>query len=297
MEVDDKNVAALAAQPVALFFLLQEFSRSQSLPATRLEIYEKGIRHLCEEPDFRRTEELHRLSPGLESPSVKQAYRVAARIAAMLTVGAKAAIFVGKENEAAGADLHRTEIVGGTETAADTPFPVTTHFVQETLHRPLFESKGVHRAGFLHQTFAEYLAARYLVPLSVTQLRQLLCQEDGRSGGDYPSASRSRDLVGDSSRRVAELPPQRPHGSAPSERPPPRSTTLTRWKPVEQLIKRIADDQISGEDYSTEFLRGIGHPGFADRLRPLIADRGQHRFVREFALAAASHCKLAALAG
>ena len=60
-------------------------------------------------------------------------------------------------------NVAQSELVGGTEDCAGLAFEVNDGALGETLGTGLFTSRGVDRMGWAHQSYAEFLAARYIV--------------------------------------------------------------------------------------------------------------------------------------
>ncbi|HEX8607339.1 MAG TPA: hypothetical protein VF679_01720, partial [Pedobacter sp.] len=156
-EVASKAAEPLAAKPVTLKLLLNLYRSHNALPATQTELYERGGLLLCDEENERRKPKW--------SLTAQQRLRIAARIAAITIFANKASIWMASDTgEQDESDLMVSEIAGGIERDADgIDFRVTEGAVLETLHATgLFTSRGVHRLGWQHQTYAEFLAAWYL---------------------------------------------------------------------------------------------------------------------------------------
>jgi hypothetical protein len=88
----------------------------------------------------------------------------------------KSAIHIGPiAGASAEADLHLSEAVDNSGFAVG---PLTEDVFYDAVCSAIFTSRGPHRFGFAHQTFAECLAAQFLSRLPLVQIRKLLCARD-----------------------------------------------------------------------------------------------------------------------
>ncbi len=181
--VQKKYLRDLAARPVTLFMLFDEFVKEGTISKSHRELYEATCRNLCKEPDKDRSERLRPTACFRNEHSPARLYEVGCRIAAFLMLAGKYAVLRGSPNEASKSDLPLESIAHGTEKDETGAFSVTENLVRATLATNLFDSKGPERFGFQHQTFAECMAGAYLCRMGLTQLRTLLCKRD--AAGEY----------------------------------------------------------------------------------------------------------------
>lgn len=169
--IDGLDVASLAIKPVTLRFLIEKYVRTGDFPANHIDLYETGCRILCEESNE------SRLGSGRHGHlSADERLAIASRIAAVTQLANRYAVWTGNEaGRVPSEDVLIREIVGGTESGPD-EISVTTDSIRKVLDTGLFSSRGPHRIGWAHQTYAEYLAARYCVQrrMPAQQLRALL---------------------------------------------------------------------------------------------------------------------------
>ncbi|WP_375505033.1 NACHT domain-containing protein [uncultured Nostoc sp.] len=161
-EINRKNVVALAIKPITLEFLIKTYRSYDGKfpPNQRLhELYLEGCLWLCEERNK------SRISSKLKGNLKRQKrLMVAARIAAITIFGNKFAIWTGIQSDVPDDDVLIEKICQGTESVDGKEFEVTEEAVEEVLDTGLFSSRGeLSRMGWAHQTYAEFLAARYLV--------------------------------------------------------------------------------------------------------------------------------------
>lgn len=175
-EVVKAGAGPLAARPLTLRFLARGFGRSGRLPERGAGLYAAGVRHLCEEQNS------GRLDAGLGGPlHVDQRVAVARRIAAATVFGGLAAIWTGPDVDADGEETAVSHLAGGFEPTLSGTVEVTIPMVLEAMRTGLFTGRGGQSLGWAHATFADFLAAEWIVAnLSAEQSRALLLGPDGR---------------------------------------------------------------------------------------------------------------------
>lgn len=175
-EVTQAGVGPLAARPLTLRFLAGSFGQSGRLPGRGASLYAAGIRFLCAEQNA------VRLDAGLGGAlQVDHRVAIARRIAAATAFGGAPAIWTGPEIDADGDDLVVAHLAGGVEPALSGPVEVTVPAVLEAMRTGLFTSRGGQRLGWAHATFADFLAAEWIVAnVSAAQARSLFLGPDGR---------------------------------------------------------------------------------------------------------------------
>ena len=172
------TVDGLAARPLTLRMLIDEFRRKGGFPESHRALFLRATERMASEIDPERARRVakHR---GEHPPEV--VHRVTCRIAALLMTCGRSAVFVGAVEDGKSSDLLIGNITGGIEVVNGRRFEVTPELTRAALDTPLFTSRGAYRFGFDHPTFAECLAAAYLKSLTVIQLRKLLFVSiDGR---------------------------------------------------------------------------------------------------------------------
>ncbi|MBW4565569.1 MAG: hypothetical protein KME32_31705 [Mojavia pulchra JT2-VF2] len=161
-EINSKNVVPLAIKPITLEFLIKTYRsyNGKFPPNQRLhELYLEGCLWLCEERNQ------SRISSKLKGNFKRQErLMVAARIAAIAIFGNKFAIWTGIQSDVPDDDVFIEKICQGSESVDGREFEITVEAVEEVLDTALFSSRGeLSRMGWAHQTYAEFLAAWYLV--------------------------------------------------------------------------------------------------------------------------------------
>lgn len=172
-EIQAREAAPLAIQPIALDFLLKIYQKDGQFPSTKKELYYEGCRNLCDENNRRRRD------AGFKGDlDTDERMMIAGRIAAVTIFANRAAIWTGSGDAAANKDVAIRELCGS-ETLNEREFRVTEAAVCEVLKiTSLFSSygDGHDRFCFTHQTYAEFLAAWYLAqhPMTLAQRMSLL---------------------------------------------------------------------------------------------------------------------------
>ncbi len=167
--VMESEVVPFATKPLTLDLLFRIWRKhGGSLPSTQEEIYEKGCLELCTDPLKRDTPKLRRqLSPA-------QRLAVASHTSAAMVFCRRAAVWTGPQQmPQSDTDVTPAELEEGSVVAKGQNIPITERALREALDTGIFTSRGRDRMGWAHQTFGEFLAARYLKRQGVST-RQML---------------------------------------------------------------------------------------------------------------------------
>lgn len=158
-QLTGSDVTPLAAIPLTLCLLLQQYDPSQPVLPSRTVLYDKGCHGLCEEQS-----ESHRRSKTKPQTSSLQRLIVAARIAALsLLAGCESINCSPNWPSTKNTDLTLSDVVGFAETVKGQALTVNEQVVSETLDTGLFTPHTGGRYAWAHRTFQEYLTAYYLV--------------------------------------------------------------------------------------------------------------------------------------
>jgi predicted NACHT family NTPase len=177
-ELGRREAVPLAIKPVTLEFLLNTYRRRQGFPASQAQLYAEGCRCLCEE-----TSESRRDARLLGDLTADQRLAIAARIAAITILCNHYAIWTGTDRgDVPSEDIRLEDLIGGAEGKNDAAVEVSRAAIRETLDTGLFSSRGLDRIGWAHQTYAEFLAARFLVEhgLPPNRIMTLIVHPDGK---------------------------------------------------------------------------------------------------------------------
>ncbi len=280
----------LAAKPITLNFLLEAFARSEALARTKTEVYEQGCLILCED---------ERWDDGPKNAvlSGPQRLELVSRIAAVLVFCKKAAVWTGLEKNFTTnreSDVRASELIGGTEDDGTGPFTIELKHVEDALRTGLFTSRGLDRLGWAHQTYAEFLAARYIDKKGLTpiQVHSLVKNADDPEQKLIPQlretvawmVSKSQNLF----EEVLSTDPEVLLRSDVALATPELKAELVRG-----LVRAFGDGVLSRRTAGLfERYDRLLFPGIADLLREFIVDRNVNGFAKDCAIDIAYQCKV-----
>jgi hypothetical protein len=154
----EREVVPFAIKPLTLELLLRVWKAGGGrLPPTQGEIYEQGCLELCAEsnPD-RDTPRLRRTLSSAERLAI------ASHIAAATVFCKRSAISKKtKPSEVLETDLSFPELSKSSVLVDGQHVKIDDAALREALDTGLFSARGANRLGWAHQTYAEFLAARY----------------------------------------------------------------------------------------------------------------------------------------
>lgn len=292
-EVARHDVSALANKPVTLRFLLDAFALHQALPHSKTELYRLGCLHLCDEDEERR------LSGRAGPLTARERLVVARRIAAATIFGNRAAVWRGRDPTGApSAEVPLSDLEGGSEpSGGGNPLPVTERELVDTLGTGLFSGRGETSLGWSHQTYAEFLAAQWIVEndLSLPQVEGLFRHPRDPERRFVPQLKETVAWLAGMQPRVRAL--------VLSTEPELLLDSDTERLGDEEraaLVDALLDATAHGRLRWPEFGRRrrydrLAYPGVAEQLRPYLRDRDYADEVRELALEIARETGAAAL--
>ncbi len=296
-EVDRLKVGPFASRPITLKFLLNTYRKQHTFPARRAQLYAQGCLLLCEETNESRTDS------GLTGAlSPQQRMMIAARIAAIIVFGNRYAVWRGtaaEDNPYEDDDVALPELSGGKETADSEQLAVTKAAIAETLDTGLFSSRGRARMGWAHQTYAEFLAAWYLVQhrMPTDQVLSLVVHPADPDTRLIPqlheTAAWLASLDSDVFRAIMELDPEVLLRSDVAT-----AAAQDRARLVESFLDQHEQGQLLDTDRGRRGLYDrLNHPDLAAQLRPYIIAKNRSDGVRGVAIDIAEACQLTSLGG
>jgi hypothetical protein len=292
-EVARREVSALANKPATLRFLLSAFARHQTLPQGKTELYGLGCLHLCEEDEERR------LSGRAGRLTADERLAVARRIAAATVFGNRAAVSrVSDPGDTASAEVHRRELVGGSEPVLEAQrISVSERELNEALGTGLFSGRGDTSMGWAHQTYAEYLAAQWIVKngLSMPQIESLIRHPLDSAFRFIPQLHETIVwLAGISAEVRALVLETQPELLLKSD--VERLAEEDRAALVQALLDASARAQLPWPEFGTpRRYDRFDHPHLAEQLRPYVLEASWPQDTRELALEIAAGAKVASL--
>ena len=292
--LDEANAVPLAIKPVTLDFLMGSYQATGGFPTRQADLYQEGCRWLCEETNNNRRVGAGRT--GTLTPD--QRLVVAARIAAVTVFSNKYAIWTGAQPVAPNEEdvLVRT-LAGGTEFVGWDEFSVGEEAIREVLGTGLFSARGPKRLGWAHQTYAEFLAAHYLIGRDVmaNKAMSLLIHPGDEEGRLVPQLHEAAAWLAGMSpevfRTLTEADPEVLLRSDVASTDVEDKATL-----VETMLGLYDEERLldAGRAPRDRYKR-LEHPDLADQLRPYVVDSDKSLSARRVALDIAEACRLRAL--
>ncbi|MGJ5675268.1 MAG: CHAT domain-containing protein [Nostochopsis sp.] len=293
-EVFNKNAIPLAIKPITLKFLLGIY-QNQRFPSSQKDLYEQGCLQLCEEvnPD-------RRDSGFIGNLTAKQRLVIASRIAALLLFSKRSAIWMSPEyGDIPNSDIAIKDICIGKESVDQQEFSVDKNCInciKEVLSvTELFSSRGSHRIGFAHQTYAEFLAAWYLKErqLKLSQILQLIVHPNDPDSRIIPQLHETVAwLAGMVSEVFQEVMKTDPDVLLQSD--VATASDNDKASLVESLLRLHNEEKLTYQ-YNTWLYENLNHPKLPDQLLPYICYSTKSINARNVAIDIAKVCNVKAL--
>ncbi len=288
------HVIGLSSRPITLKMLLSEFVNGGGFSVSHRDLYLRSAERLCNEVDSERRSRLRNVNLPRLLLDQRRRLRVAQRIAALLLLGGRSAVWLGADSAKSPTDLSVGDICNEAESIDGVEFTVDQAMVDAALETPLFWARGPHRAAFYHQTFAECLAAEYLKNLPLIQLRSLFCRRDAHGEFVHPQLGELAAWLAASSpvflQHLLKNDPEtllRTDVSALKQN--------ARVELVDAVFAKARAEQMFDDRGLAKFFHTLKHPGLAAQVRPVLCDRGASAVTMRIALEIVEECKLTEL--
>ncbi|MEW6531038.1 MAG: HEAT repeat domain-containing protein [Thermodesulfobacteriota bacterium] len=287
-EIRAREATLFAIKPVTLNLLIKLIKGPGQFPSTKYDLYERGMSKLCEDPSESRLSAQR--SGQLDA---KQRLAVAERIAAATVLCGRTSIWMrGDEGELRETDVPLWELRGLCSLETGGSLEVTEAVLRETLDTGLFTERGPNRLGWAHQTYGEFLAARFLEKhdFSLYQVKPLLFDGSETELRLFPQlssvagwlASRRSDIFDE----VVKSDPDVLIAIDLSTLGESRKEAL-----VESLLRALEQETLQVPSWSDEaFYPKLAHPRLAVQLRSYIRNRKNSFVVRREAITIAICC-------
>lgn len=283
--VSERDLQPLARSPLTLGLLLDLFAQSEMLPRRLRELYEQACLLLCDER-----------SPSRQSAGTVGTLTPHERLDVGSTLAAASAfsrrpVLVMESSGLSHAGLVSVDDVLRTTGAQCGPRVAA----REVLGSGLFASRGAGRWGWSHQTYAEYLAARWAMSarLNAHQLRQLLLHHENVDTLVPQLLGVAAWLAAFSPEVVALLAEHAPEFFIASDSE--LATDAQRVRATDQILKRAEDLTLRRHWASATEYRRLGHPDLAAQLEPFIRGESYNPLTRRIALDIAKANRLSGL--
>ena len=290
-EVWDKALVPLAIKPLTLRFLLNIYKRNGnrfSPDGTLCNLYLEGCRSLCEDSPSR-------LSANQRGKlEADERLIIAARIAAITVFANRFAIWTGTDRgEVPAEDVLLRQLILGNEFSNGRVVQVTESAIREVLDTGLFSSRGSQRMGWAHQTYAEFLAAWYLVQhqIPLTQIKELIFSAEDPERKLIPQLHETAAWLSSMSDDVlTEIIKTDPDILLRSD---VSTDANIRSAIVDSLLILYEQEKLYDRNRDNYHQYGkLNHPGLAAQLSPHIGDPTKQIDMRYLAIDIAEVCKV-----
>lgn len=293
-EIQNSEVVPFAIKPITLQMLINIFTKESSFPASKSELYSKGCLFLAEESNISRRDakRFGNLSP-------EQRVIVAARIAALTVFCGKNAIWIGPVNgEIPDEDLTLANIAGVANALNGSKIQIDESTLREVLgDTGFFSSRGIHRTGWAHQTYAEYLAAFYLAhcKANLEQIISLLSHPEDSGKNLIPQLTEAAAWVSSMNSEVfSRLTRTAPEALLRGDLSSIRTESINDL--TQELLALYEKGNAADSDWALkDHYSKLAHPNLTNQLRPYINDSSKNVIVRRVAIDIAESCNLTAL--
>lgn len=284
-EIGLREVEALASRPITLRFLIDAKRKEGILPRSKLALYDGGVRRHASELNP------HRLDAGRRGALDADArLEMAMRIAAVTLFSNRAGVWAGTDADEVPPDFvtlaQLRGAVPGEERQRDTA-------LLEVLATGLFSSAGASGRVWAHQTFAEFLAARYVVAagLEDDQILGLLTSPGDPEGRLVPQLQETAAWVATMRPSIFDdLVVRDPEALLRGDLA--TSGDAQREVLAGALLAAYDDERLVEDGELQGFLHKLSHPRLASQLRPSIVDPCKGLGVRRTAVHLAEACDL-----
>lgn len=287
------EVVSFAIKPLTLDLLIRVWLKRQgSLPPTQREIYEQGCLQLCTETEKRQTPKMRR------SLSAEERLAMASHIAAGVFFCNHVAVWTGSRLSAKPeSDVALSDLTYGHVSVQGRRVQVTQLALREALDSGLFTSRGRDRLGWAHQTYGEFLAARYLTQeaISYRQINDLFVHPHDSKRRLIPQLQEAAAWVAGENRALFEqLARTQPEVLLRSD--VATADDQTKSALVDALLKAIGMDSVQGDWWAMRArYRKLRHSLLARQLRRYICDQSMDSDTRVEAIHIADACELTEL--
>jgi predicted NACHT family NTPase len=291
-EIDQKNVIPLAIKPITLKFLLNTYRRHNGqFPSEQKlhELYLEGCKLFCEEVN-----ESRHTSDCTGNFDSDQRLIVAARIAAVTVFANRFAVWVGvDQGSVPDEDVLLQKLCFSHEEANGRGFEITREVIKEVLDTGLFSSRGLHRMGWAHQTYAEFLAAWYLTQhkTSLAQIKSLIFSSENPDHKLIPQLHEAAAWLASMRLDVLqEIVKTDPDVLLKTDVP---TDAGVRASIVDSLLTQYEAGKLFDRDGSNyRHYAKLKHSGLVEQLHPYICDSSKQVDARDLAIDIAEVCKV-----
>ena len=286
--LDDSAAHPLARIPLTLTLLLRAFREDRTLPKRRAILFARTLPQLCDTTPERRDR-----GTGGELTAA-QRIEIASRVAVMCLLSGADRLAL-QHNASSSSSVLLDDVLGEEEGEGASRVEVSRAAVIETVASGVFTAAGAEEAGFAHRSFAEFLAARYLFQLGLSDVeyRRVFVTDDESKAHIVPQlwevAGWLADLSTDFYQMLLTAEPELLLISDAGQ-----LSDLAHRQLVEAYLTRVEEGSLSYLQLQNfeAFYGRLAYPGLAEQLRSVICDTSRNDTVRSTAVEIAQQCQL-----
>jgi len=269
----EKEIIPLAIKPVTLYFIIKIYKEKSALPASKLGLYQRGCKKLCEESNLSRRER----SNAVNVLTTDQKYEIAGKIAAVSIFCKKPVIYIGTEQPLTSDEISISEILRTDKSLSELT-------IREVLNTGLFSGRGTEKFGFAHQTYAEYLAASFIntCEANFSEILKLFIHPYSNNHKIIPQLSETAAWFAVHNKTFFDiLIKNNPEVLLRSDLSGAAHTYLQLI--IENLLRKAESVKIKDSSIDS-YYRKLKYPDLHIQLRPFLEDKNRHFLARRIAI-------------
>jgi hypothetical protein len=286
--VKSAGAIPLAIKPVTLNFLIGQYRNNQTLPDKQRVLFGHGCRYLCTEAN----ESRNVARDAQPTTSIPARLAIASRIAAVMLFSNSFAVSTAPDlGDVSKGALPLHELLRGPEISGGIAFPIEERQLRETLDTGLFVYHGSKLMGWAHRTYADHLAAEFLLEHKMpdAQIAGLLFLDDGKVVPQLQevAARIAMERPKVLSRILQDDPIVLMRSDASAMSSAERAAT------IDFFLAAMDRGDLSLRDMPPwESLRRVNHEELKEQLRNIISDRSKSIDCRYAAIEIARACQI-----
>lgn len=280
-----QGIESLALRPTQLEWLLNIDEAGGQQPEDKVALYWEGMRQLCQDPR--------------QAADVEHLRALAGRVGFVMMFGGLQSVWLGPERgDVSPSSIPLSRFARGAEHMDwGDEVPIGQDLLRALVESGLFTRGDPSHAIWAHQTYPEYLAARYVVTrgLPLSQMMGLITNPLDPSQKVLPGMLEVAAWMASMNSEVFDyLLQYDPNALVESD------VALTDPEQRDCLVRALLSDLASGELLRTRWPQkgqyaSLWFPGMGDVLIPFITDKALGKDVRDTAIDIAVDCGLAEL--
>ncbi len=288
-DVISHEVQPFAVNPVSLKLLITDYKQNKHLSITRSQLYENGCKALCSEPKE------YRQFQNPSSLSVDKSLAIASRIAALMVFCNKSHIDIRQNPPYDERRLTLIDIQEGLENTDKYSFLFTQPDIIEVVtNTSLFSYLNKYSYSFYHWSYAEYLAARFILnhEFSIEQILSLITVSSDNDGMVVEQVKGTASWLGTLSQSLLEInikqdPLSILAGDLLNE------SEKYKCQLIESLFEKLATVTITDGNWNLRYqYYKLNYSGLSDQIRPYLMNKENNFLTKRVAVDIIESCEL-----